>query len=318
MSGLMKTRRLEETACFAIFVLGALMLCGCNGLHEAPPSEQFYAVPGRYTAAPVDAPRPRVGVPAPQVQVLSGADETDRPIQDAGDQLFWIAQRAERFNLVDRTRLAEMMSQQGHSGMLRPGALVRQGTIEGIDYLLLCSIDNLSVAGEPPPTKASVAGVENLLHIDKPKPKITATCRVELRLVNPADGTSPAAVEDDFSRTSSPEAIGLSFATPEAAAGQLHLSDEQIGKVLRIVIDDAMRKMLPDVDAAIAQFHPAPTLATSPPSATQPKAAGLTTAPTLAKVRCPECGFECSPYDEFCPNCGTRLPDNPLRGKRQP
>jgi hypothetical protein len=291
---------------------------GCTTLHEAPAGEQFSAIPGRYPPAPVGAPKPRVGVPAPQVQVITGADEVDRTIEDAAKQLFWLADHSERFDLVDRVRLAEMISRQGRSGMLRPGALVRQANIDGIDYLLLCSVSNLSVAGAPPPDKASVAGVENMLHIAKPKPKITVGCRVELRLVDPASGTSSAAVEDDYARTGSPEGLGLSFATPEAATGQLRLDDEQIGRVLCLAIDDAMRKILPDIDDAFAQFHPPPTLATSGPSATQPTSSGATTAPALAKIRCPACGFECSPYDEFCPNCGTRLPDNPLRGKREP
>jgi hypothetical protein len=296
--------------------LGMAALPGCTTLHEAPSAALAYPIPGRYPPAPVDASRPRVGVPAPQVQASSGADEIDRLIQDGGDQLLWVAQQSDRFNLVDRARLAEMMSEQECWDMLRPGTLVRPAKIDGIDFLLLCTVSNLSVAGEPPPDKASVAGVEAMLHLAKPKPKITTTCHVELRLVNPTDGTTAAAVEDDFSRTGPPEIMGLSFPTPEAAQGPLRLDDAQIGSVLRTVMDDAMRKMLGEVDVAFAEFHPRPDLATSVPAATQPTTAGATTAPALAKVRCPQCGFECSPYDEFCPNCGARLPDNPLRDRR--
>jgi hypothetical protein len=297
-------------------LLATVVLGGCTTLHEAPAGELAYPIPGRYPPAPVNAPRPRVGVPAPQVQVSSGADEMDRPIQDGGDQLFWVAQQSDRFNLVDRAKLAEMLGQQGRWDMLRPGTLVRPASIDGIDYLLLCTVSNLSIAGQPPPPKASVAGVETMLHLVKPKPMLTTTCHVELRLVNPADGTTVAAVADDFSRTSPPEAMGLSFPIPEAAQGPLRLDDQQMGSVLRIVMDDALRKLLGDVDVAFAELHQSPALATSAPAATQPTATGATTAPALAKVRCPQCGFECSPYDEFCPNCGARLPDNPLRGMR--
>jgi hypothetical protein len=297
-------------------VLGMMTLVGCTTLHEAPAGALAYPIPGHYPPAPIGAAQPRVGVPAPQVQVDSGADEADRLVQDGGDQLFWIAQQTDRFNLVDRARLADMMSQQGQWGLLRPGALMRSGKIDGIDYLLLCTVSDLSVAGEPPPKKTSVAGIETMLHLVKPKPDITTSCHVELRLVNPADGTSSVAAEDDFTRTSPPDVMGLSFATPEAAQGPLRLDDGQMGSVLRIVIDDAMRKMLPEVDAGFAKLPPRPALATSVPSTTQSTAIGATTAPSVAKIRCPQCGFECSPYDEFCPNCGARLPDNPLRDRR--
>jgi hypothetical protein len=297
------------------FSLSLLALAGCNGLHEAPAGEQFYETPGKYVAAPVEAVRPRVGVPAPAVQMVAGAKQGDHLIQDAGDELLWVATQSGRFDLVERERLAEMISQQGSDGMLNPGTLVRPAPIEGIDFLLLCSIQNFSIAAEPPPPKASVAGVETLLHLQKTNPKITTICLIDLRLVVPSTGIAAAEVRDSFSRVGSPEAMGLQAVSPDAETGAVHLTDEQIHSVMRIVLDDAMRKLLPSTDTALAHFKLA-VVAKAPP--TQPAIGGVNTPPTtqpLAKIQCPECGFWCSPYDEFCPNCGNRLPHNGFQGQ---
>jgi hypothetical protein len=296
------------------FTLMLLMFAGCNGLHEPPPGEQFYETPGKYISAPVDAARPRVGVPAPAVEMIAGADQGDHLIQDAGDELLWVATQSGRFDPVERERLAEMISRQGFDGMLSPGTLVHPGPIQGIDFLLLCSIHNLSVAGEPPPPKASVAGVETLLHLQKKNTNITTTCLIDLQLVKPATGDAAGGVQDSFSRECSPAAMGLLSLSPDPQTGAVHLTDEQFRGVMRIVLDDAMRKLLPSADVALSHFKQT-AIAQAPQS--QPAIGGVITAPTtqsVAKIQCPECGFMCSPYDEFCPNCGARLPHNGLQG----
>jgi hypothetical protein len=289
-----------------------LAMWGCNGLHESAPPAEFYAQPGVYPPPPDNAPRPRVGIPVPAVQIVTGADPTDRAGEDAAEALLTLAQASERFNPVDRTRLAELIGQQGLSGMLRPGALVHPAPLEGIDYLLLCSIENLSITGNAPPPKVSAAEVENLLHISKPEEKMNTSAIVELKLVDPRTGKSLAEVTDSFNRSCPPMAMGFATPPPDAVNGQYLLNDDQLNRVVKVVLDDALRKLLPDVDSAIGQLpHNGVALFTPPTTELLQPGGALNkpgARPAALTVRCPECGFQCSIYDEFCPNCGTRLP----------
>jgi len=300
-----------------VLMLAGAMVVGCAQTQTAAVSEQFFAAPGHYSAAPLSAARPRVGVPAPAVEVVEGAAADDRPGADAADQLFWVADQSGRFNLIERVRLAEIITQQGQSGIIRPGELARTGRLKGVDYLLVCRISGLSIRGADHPATVSVANLERIIKVSEPMPRITTTCQVQMRLIDPATGAAGATAEDSFQRVCSPGAMGLSFSTPDAPWGELHLNDEQLNQVLRVVLDDAMRRMLPEADALLtrpALVSPADSAAAS--SATGPSggtAAG--TKPAIAKIYCPTCGFECSPDDEFCPNCGTRLLLNGVRVK---
>ena len=206
------------------------MIAGCNGLREAQPSEQFYEAPGHYPAAPLEAVRPRVGVPAPAVDLIAGADASNHAREVAGDELMWVAVKSGRFNPVGRKRLAEMISLAGSDGMLNPGKLDRQSAIGGIDFVLLCSIQKFSIAP---------VGVGNMLHIGKPM--ITASCLISMSLVDPSTGVVAASVRDDFNRTSSPKAMGLRSDIPDGPNGTLPPTDDQLHQVMRIVLDDAMR-----------------------------------------------------------------------------
>jgi hypothetical protein len=247
---------------------------------------------------------------------LRAPPRTLAPGTDAADQLFWVADPSGRFNLIERMRLAEIIAEQGLTGIIRPGELVRTGQLKGVDYLLVCRISGPSIRGADRPATVSVANVERLIHVSEPMPRITTACQVEMRLIDPATGAAWAIAEDSFQRVCSPGAMGLSFATPDAAWGDLHLNDDQLNQVLRVVLDDAMRRLLPEVDALLtrpASVSPADSAAAS--SATGPAGAAAPTQPAIAKIHCPECGFECSPDDEFCPNCGNRLLLNGVRVK---
>jgi hypothetical protein len=146
---------------------------------------------------------------------------------------------------------------------------------------------------------------------------MTTTCRVEMRLIDPTTGAAAAMVDDSFNRVCSPQAMGLNIPAPVPTV--LQLSDDQLNAVLRVVLDDAMRKLLPEADVVLTL--PASTAPiSSEAAAAAPTTAELihgagTAPPAVAKLHCPECGAEVSPDDEFCPNCGARLLRNGVRIK---
>lgn len=276
-------------------------LTGCTGLHPAPISEKFDATPGHYPAAPLAAFRPRVGVPLPAVELIAGADPSDRILALAGDELLWLATQTGRFNPVGRERLAEMISQQDPGELLYSIDLLHPAPIQGIDFLLLCSVRQLSITTDP---HSIIAHAGSLFTNSKPNPTLVVTCAINLRLVDPSTGSAIAAAQDIFSRTAPAQSLGVSG---DLSAVPLHLTDKQLQPILRIVLDDAMRKLLPSTDLALAHFERA-KIAASPTTA--PVIGGVVIPPAtqpLRTVQCPECGFDCSPYDEFCPNCGSPL-----------
>ena len=275
-----------------IVLTAVMLLTGCSGSRPPSQSEQFFPTPGRYPGKPAGARVPRVGVQVPTVNVISGTDDPEIATV-AAEELFWTLDHAGRFNLIEHKRLAEMLSEQ-KSQTAHPAAL------HGVDYIALCRISDLSIHGDDPPEQVSVAHVEHLLHIAKPQPKINTSCTVELTLFDPAAANISAHYSGSFKRTCSPEAMGLTFDKPEAAWGQFHLTDAQARQVIRVILDDAVRKMLPSVDALLTQ--PVSTVVT------QQRTTPTTRKSLAARIHCPECGFEISADDEFCPNCGAKIP----------
>lgn len=123
-----------------LFAFSCMAFTGCAGAQKQSVTEEFYDKPGNYPAAPLNEARPRVGLPAPIIQVSGGAAAGDQIESDAADQLLWVADHSGRFNLVERERLGELMSQQGQTGMLADGQLVHPAPLHGVRYLLLCRI----------------------------------------------------------------------------------------------------------------------------------------------------------------------------------
>jgi hypothetical protein len=282
----------------AAWLLLASTVFGCTGSRNAAETETFFPTPGRYATHATNATRPRAGIPTPAIEPVAGIVPSEHLADEAADQLFWAVDQSNRFNLIEHRRVAELISQRAGAETLKGGELLHPVSLQGIDYLLLCRIAGLSVRGDEKPEKVSVQNVERLLRITTPKPRITTTAIVELKLVNPSTGLIAASLEDHFRRTSSPESMNLSFADPEAAWGSLQLTEEQSRQVLRVVLDDAVRKFLPKVDAVLDH----PTATTRPAKLASPRN-GL----TAMKILCKECGFEATTDDQFCPNCGARL-----------
>ena len=281
---------------------------GCAGAKSATKNEQFFESPGHYAARPLTAVKPRTGIAMPVLEVASGFSQEPKTAQAAASQLLWLAERSDRFNLISQTRLTEILGSDNSASLFSPnGELLHPAVLRGMDYLLTCKLTSLSIHGDKKPDTVSVANVESILRISHPKPRITTTCIVDLRLVDPAKATTVAQVRDSFDRICSPEAMGLSFPNPDAAWGELHLDDDQQQAILRIVLDDALRKLLPEVDAKLTQ-------PTTPAIVIRPATTGPATSPAIArprpvamKIHCKECGIEVSGDDEFCPNCGAKI-----------
>jgi len=71
-------------------------------------------------------------------------------------------------------------------------------------------------------------------------PRITTTCQVQMRLIDPATGAAGATAEDSFQRVCFARGDGPQLLDGRTPPGVNCISnDEQLNQVLRVVLDDA-------------------------------------------------------------------------------
>jgi hypothetical protein len=136
----------------------------------------------------------------------------------------------------------------------------------------------------------------------------------------------------EFKRTDSAGGMGFSFGGVKTTGNaDITISDDDAGKALRLALDDALRKMLPEIDQVLQEQAgktptntgqsitvapgqpPAPPAVGSssssgaPAPGVVPSAPAAPAAPAAAgKKFCPECGKEVAAGAKFCPACGAK------------
>lgn len=300
--------------CVTTGVLLALLIScviGCSNWTAAQPASAYVASPGQYAPPAQPVPKLRIAVPAIAIDGAAGVAPDVDLQASASDELFKLLDSSGRCDLTERLRLHQLLAEQGLIDMIQPGRLVHPAAVHGFDYILTGQITNLSVRRELPPNDVSVAGVENMLHIGQPwMPKLIASARVNLFLVNARTGAIELAEKQEFHRAAAPQDLGLQLTSQQLAnASQVQLSPSDTHQIMRLALDEAVRPMLPRMDqwaAALPPPHESPmgsTIANVP--ATQP--AGNAPQVIHAYQICPECGARVAADQEFCPVCGHKL-----------
>lgn len=175
---------------------------------------------------------------------------------------------------------------------------------------------------------AQIGGVVNLGGADvrKDQTVITTECGVDIRLVDATTGRVVVAENSEFRRTDTAGGLGLSILGANAHSdNQIALSQDDQGKILRMALDDALRKAMPQIDQFLVSAPPShPTEQPARYTGHIPSGggggAGVTGGaavhgddhPTNAQPAgqtkfCPECGHAVEPGAKFCPNCGKPL-----------
>lgn len=94
-----------------------------------------------------------------------------------------------------------------------------------------------------------------------------------------------------------------------SANADLKIDKDNKGKILRLALDECIRKMLPDIDSGLAKVSaatPAKTLDT-PKTVETPKSGDTpVTPPVAAKKFCGQCGREMGSAAKFCSSCGAK------------
>jgi curli biogenesis system outer membrane secretion channel CsgG len=240
----------------------ALMYCGCAVTSEKAKPCALTENIGIYTPPPTNMWRAQVGVPAFQVGSTcqdSSKMESKRMLANvAADQLTTLAIKSGRFKVYERAQLDKLLAEQRLTNIVSEGTLATPGRIRGVDYLLLGQVTSFRVKAEN--SSGGVAGFGGLFRhfgpsgvpdfdIKSKNSKITVECGVDLRLVDPQTGRAMAAESGDFQKTDKVNAMGISVEGVRAESdGELTIKEDDYGKILRLALDSALRKMLPSID----------------------------------------------------------------------
>lgn len=293
--------RFGAVGCALALVLG---LAGCSGWNGAS-APQYMQEPGQYAPPTTQGAPVRAGIPAAQVGAAEGLSPAVPLAAAASDELVSLLNATGRVDPIERVRLHEMLAARSAANLLEAGRVAHPVVLHDIDYLLVPRIDSIRVTRPPAPAQLSVAGVEDMLHLAKPAANLLVQARTELLLIDPAAGVTRLVVRRQFNHLASPRTFGLKITDQEVqAAASPVLGPDDTHRVLRLVLDDAVRDLLPK----LAQLPAHAALATAVSGTPAASARAPTTRPLpVATVICPECGAKVPADAEFCPNCGHKM-----------
>jgi curli biogenesis system outer membrane secretion channel CsgG/ribosomal protein L40E len=288
-------------------LLGAL-LAGCASTGESAGRDQMTGNVGNYPPPASDLQRVRLGVPA--FIVAEGVEQKVSPL--AADQITTLCMNSQRFDVIERAQLDQMLKEQSLEGVVTAGELARPAQVRGIEWLLLGKVTSLRVKqtqtgsdfnlGSIPIPGAGGAGL-GLFGIDNKDTNVKVECGVDLRLVDPATGQVVIADFSEFDRTDKASAMGLQILGGRIGAdASIHVDADDQGRILRLALDECVRKMLPKIDRALRARAPNATTAAmasdGKPGAENHNSAGQF---------CSHCGAKVAKDAKFCAGCGQKV-----------
>jgi curli biogenesis system outer membrane secretion channel CsgG len=326
--------KVKRAAAGALVVAASMIGCASTG--EGASGDKVTANVGVYTPPPPSVQKVAVGVPQFKVQT-SGFSTGGNLDELAADQMSSLLHQSRRFDVIERAQLEQLLKEQNMEGIVKPGELAKPGLVQGVKYLCIGKVTNFRIKVDEAEKGVGTTGGGFLSSITKSvgdvgynqrDTKITTDCGVDLRLVDPTTGKVAVAHFAEFKRTDSAKGMGFSFGGVKASGkADITITDDDAGKALRLALDDALRKMLPEIDqvlqeqagqapvnrgesVTIAPGTPAAPAAPTAPGAPAARSAfpgsAAPAAPAGAKKFCGECGKEITAGAKFCPSCGAK------------
>ena len=339
----MKTARLA-----ALWVFGAAvcLAVGCSSTGESASKDKLTADVGRYQPPPssLGDDKPTVGVPNFEVKNVSGIKSSHNLDSLAADQMSTLLHLTGRFDVVERAQIEKVLDEQNMEGIVRPDQMAKAGQAMGAQYILIGKVTNFRVKQDQTKSGVDVGGIGGLVGgnkfgagstgFDQKKQRITTECGVDIRLVDSTTSKVAVAHFGEFKRTDSAGALGISvFGMGGSSDAEVTIEEDDAGKIMRLAFDDALKKMLPEIDQKIlakqkgrpeANVGRTRTVAAPPaeeaddagepeeeapaaPPARNNAASAPKAAPAAgAQKFCGECGAKMETTAKFCPKCGAK------------
>jgi curli biogenesis system outer membrane secretion channel CsgG len=304
---------------------------GCASSKESAGRDTLTENVGRYDAPPSGVAKPRVGVPPFNVKTGQGFGGGNDLNDLAADQMTTLLDASERFSVIERTQLTKLLDEQNLEGIVTPGEMAKPAQVRGVDYLLLGKVTNLRVKKEEKSRGFGLAQVGGLFNAGGADAKtkdvvITTEAGVDIRLVDPTTGEVLLSNFSEYKKTDSASAFGLDILGASAEAdANMTIDEDDKGKILRLALDDALRKSMPKLDKFLksgkVKSSGGSAAATPPSTPAAPAAPAVPAAPAInsavpaapaapavaAKKFCPHCGKEVVGGAKFCAACGGKV-----------
>lgn len=306
-----------------------IWLAGCGGGGASIASSV-----GNYGTPPPGAAKARVGLTPLKVETPTTHPSAVAGVSDLGDiaadELATLLAKSGRFDIVGRIALKQSLEQQGLADAVQAGALVHPAKVNGVDYVMVGSLSNLSVTKRPA-TPSTFGKMKSWVQqsTQNKQVQVAATCNVGIKLIEPATGDVMLSNNTQFARTGAASSMGLDVLQVSASeSGELPVSEDDREQIVRLALDDAVRKSLPKIDRFLQSRGGLEKISpTTQPTTARPSSATVTTPPTPAPAArtqppapapaatpastamkiCPNCGAANDPAAKFCKKCGGNL-----------
>ena len=327
----------------SLLIFGGLLCLaiGCAKTGESAQQDKLTSNVGKYEPPPqVQGERPRVGVPPFKVE--KNQTKVHSLDQLAADQMTTLLDQTERFNMIERAQVEQLLDEQNLEGIVTPEEMAKAGGVRGVDYMLVGRVTNFRVKQDQTKSGLNLGGIGGQIGggrfgagqsgFDKKNMRITTECGIDLRLVDPTTGRIAASHFGEFKRTDSANALGVTvLGVGTTSDAEVTIEEDDAGKILRLACDEALKKMLPKIDrelqnrgksasrstaakatpksAAVADDAAGNDAAdaTAAPSAPATGNNATGAAPTAAGTKfCGECGEKVASTAKFCPKCGAK------------
>ena len=321
---IVRTGKLAFAALVSLGIAAAGLGGGCASSGESAGRDTLTEHVGRYEAAPSGVPKPRVGVPPFSVKTGAGFGGGSDLNDLAADQMTTLLDASERFSVIERAQLQKLLDEQNLEGIVQPGEMARPAQVRGVDYLLLGKVTNLRVKKEDKSRAFGLGQVGGLVNfggadVKKKDVVITTEAGVDIRLVDPTTGEVLLSNFSEYKKTDSAGAFGLDILGASAEAdANISIDEDDKGKILRLALDDALRKSLPKLDRFLksgqvksngqAGTGGAPGAPVAPAAPMNTAVAPAAPAAPAGAVRfCGQCGKQVASGVKFCASCGGKV-----------
>lgn len=241
-----------------------LFFTGCASTGETAQRDRTTENIDRFSAPPSGVERIRVAVPPFETsdKDIYGYSVTGNELsQLAADQMTTLMFKTNRFRVIERAQLNQLLREQNLEGIVEDGELARMGAVRGVDYLLLGKVTNFRLKREDTSTDYGVGGRVSRDLLDgitggfrKDSTRITTEVGVDIRLVDPSTGEIVMTEFSEYERTDTADSMGIRVAGIGGGGdSSVQVGEDDAGQVLRLAFADALKKAMPQIDRVLVE-----------------------------------------------------------------
>ncbi|MFO0980589.1 MAG: CsgG/HfaB family protein [Planctomycetota bacterium] len=230
-----------------VFVGVMIVSLGCASTSSSVENNTDASV-GNYAAAPAGLkPRRFVVYPFENRTNKHGVEGA------AADQANTLWLKTNRFRMIERTQLDKVIAEQGLGGKIDAATAAKAGHVIGAELLCLGAVTDFEVKK----SKTGFGGSVLVgLGLSKEKTELDIQVGVDMRVVDATSGEIVIAEHSDIKRTESASALGFDvLGFRSEAEAEVELSQDNQGRILRIAIDDVIKRLLPALDTKLAAME---------------------------------------------------------------